>query len=168
MTQKSRNRCSVESGDFQKLKYNCTGYSLCVVANFGQFQNALMFGILGVFWSGFFYKTSLMWSENRFSHLFGIFNFLTQTDRFAKAIAFASRPTLAIFKMLSFLENWVCFGVVFFTKQVSCCRRIVFRTFLAFLIFDPNRPFCKGYSLCVVANFGHYENAPIFRISGAF
>ena len=86
----------------------CKGYSFCVVANFSHFQNALIFGKLGVFWSGVF------------------------------------------------------------SKQVSCCRRIVFCTFLAFLIFDRNRPFCKGCSPCVVANFGHYQSAPIFRILGAF
>ena len=56
----------------------------------------------------------------------------------AQAIAYASWPILATFKMLSCLEYWVFFGAVFFTKQVSCGRRIVFRTFLAFLIFDPN------------------------------
>ena len=35
----------------------------------------LFFQILGVFWSGFLHTTTLMWSYNSFSHLFGIFNF---------------------------------------------------------------------------------------------
>ena len=86
------------------------GYSLCVVANFGHFQNALIFWILVVFWSSFFAhnKSNVLvrWFFTPFSH----FQFLTQTDHFAKAI----------------------------------------------------------YSLCVVANFGHFENALIFWILGVF
>ena len=50
------------------------GYILCVVANFVRFQNAVIFRILDVFLSGFLH-TTLMWSYNRFSHLFAIFNF---------------------------------------------------------------------------------------------
>ena len=87
----------------------CKGYSLCVVANFGHFQNALIFPILGVFWQRFFW-----------------------------------------------------------TRQLQCGSRIVSRTFWTFFIFDPNWPFCKGYSLCVVANFGHFQNALSFRILGLF
>ena len=78
------------------------------MANFGHFQNALIFLILGVFWSSF------------------------------------------------------C------TQQLLSGRTIVFRTFWAFLIFDPNWPCCKDYSLCVVANFDHFQNAPIFRILDVF
>ena len=82
----------------------CMGYSLCIVAIFGNFQNALIFGILGGFLSGFLHTTTLMWSYNRFSHRLGNFYFLTQTEYFAWAIAFALWPFLAIFKMLLFFE----------------------------------------------------------------
>ena len=58
--------------------------------------------------------------------------------------------------------------MVFCTQQLSCGRTIIFRSFLAFLISDPNLPFCKGSSLCGVANFCHFKNALIFRILGAF
>ena len=34
----------------------CMGYSLCIMADF---QNALISRIFGVFWSGFFHKTTL-------------------------------------------------------------------------------------------------------------
>ena len=85
----------------------CMGYSPCILANFGHFENAVIFRILGVFCSGFF-------------------------------------PT------------------------TTCGRTIVFRTFLAFLIVDTNWPFCMGYSPCIVANFGHFQNAVIFRILGVF
>ena len=34
----------------------CMGYSLCMMADF---QNALISGILGVFWSGFLHRTTV-------------------------------------------------------------------------------------------------------------
>ena len=61
------------------------------------FQNRLIFGIFAFFLSGFLHRTTLMWLKNRFTHVFLEFKFLTQTDYFAKAIAFARWP---IFKIL--------------------------------------------------------------------
>ena len=75
----------------------CMGYSLCIVAIFGHFQNALIFRILAVFSSRFLHRTTLMCLYKRFSDNFRIFNFLTQTAHFAWAIAFALWPCLAIF-----------------------------------------------------------------------
>ena len=46
------------------------------------------------------------------------FQILSQTDQFAKAIAFASWPILAIFKKLSFFKYYVFFGAAFCTKQI--------------------------------------------------
>ena len=80
------------------------GYSLCIVAIFGHFQNALIFRILAVFWSRFLHRTTLMCLYKRFSHVLGKFYVLTQSEYFAWAITFASCPFLAIFKMLSFFE----------------------------------------------------------------
>ena len=51
------------------------GYSPCIVADSGHFQTDVIFRILGVLWSGFLHITTSMWSWNRFSYLFGIFNF---------------------------------------------------------------------------------------------
>ena len=31
-----------------------------------------------------------------------------------------------------------------------------------FLIFEPNSPFSKGYSLCIVAIFANFQNGLIF------
>ena len=42
---------------------------------------------------------------------------------------------------------------------------MVFRLFLAFLIFDPKWPFCKGYTLWKMADF---QNGLISRIFGVF
>ena len=51
------------------------GYRPCILANFRHFQNALIFRILSVFWSGVLDTPFLIRSYNGFSHLFGIFNF---------------------------------------------------------------------------------------------
>ena len=79
------------------------GYSLCIVAIFGHFQNALIFRILAVFWSRFLQNNLNVFVETFFA-CFRQFYFLTQSEYFAWAIAFALWPFLAIFKMLSFFE----------------------------------------------------------------
>ena len=53
----------------------CMGYSPCILANVRHFQNALIFRILSVFWSGFLHTVTLIRPYNGFSHIFGIFNF---------------------------------------------------------------------------------------------
>ena len=126
-----------------KIKYFAWAiYCLCIVAIFGNFQNALIFGILAVFSSHFLHRTTVMCLKNRFSHVLGFFfepffaknncnvfketffacfrqfYFLTQTEYFAWAIAFALWPFLAIFKMLSFLEYWLFFRAIFCIEQL--------------------------------------------------
>ena len=51
------------------------GYSLCIVATFGHFQNALIFRILAVFGAVFLHRTTVMCLYRRFSHVSGNFNF---------------------------------------------------------------------------------------------
>ena len=143
------------------------GYSLSKMADF---QNRLISWIFGVFSSGYLHRTTLMGLYNRFSHVFGIFNFwpkltilqrlwplqdgrftksshlcniwwflkrffaqkhfqvivqsiclcflefeiFTQTDHFARTIAFTRGPIL---KIVSFLEYLVFFRAVFCTEQ---------------------------------------------------
>ena len=77
-----------------------------------------------------------------FCACFWHFKFLTQTDHFAKAMAFTRAIAFArwpIFKILSFPECLVFFRAVFCTEQHSFPSRIVFSISLAFLIFDPKR-----------------------------
>ena len=48
---------------------------------------------------------------------------------------------------------------------------MVFRMFLAFLIFDPNWPFCKGYRLCMgysLCKMVDFQTCPISWIFGVF
>ena len=56
------------------------GYSLCMMADF---ENALIYRIFGVFWSGFLHRTTV----NDLT-CFLEFKFLTQSEDFAWAIAF--------------------------------------------------------------------------------
>ena len=137
------------------------GYSPCIVANFGHFQNAVIFRILGVFWSGFLHTTTLMRTYNRFSHLFGIFNF-------GPKLSILHGPCIVSHFQNGHFSNIRCFLERFFDITTLMRTTIVFRTFLAFLILDPNWAFCLGYSPCIVANFGHFQNAVIFRILGVF
>ena len=93
---------------------------------------------------------------------------MTQSDDFAKSIAFAWWPFLVIFKMLSFFEYKLFFRAVFFIKQLWFAVETFLACFYAFLIFDPKWRFCKVYSLCLVAIFGNFQNALIFRILPVF
>ena len=66
------------------------------------------------------------------------FYFLTQTKYFAWAIAFASWPFLAIFKMLSF-SKVSCFFKRFSTIELlNVFVKPFFRIFEAILFLDPN------------------------------
>ena len=47
------------------------GYSVCTVAIFGHFQNALIFQILAVSSSRFLHGTTVMCIKKRFSHVLG-------------------------------------------------------------------------------------------------
>ena len=58
-----------QSKDFAK------GYSLCLAAIFDNFQNALIFRILAVFWSCFLHRTTAKCFRNVFSMFFCLLNF---------------------------------------------------------------------------------------------
>ena len=121
------------------------GYSLCIVAIFGHFQNALIFRILAVFLEPnvfveiffaclrqFYFLTQVsilhglsLCNSNvfveRFFACFRQFYFLTQSEYFAWAIAFALWPFLAIFKMLSFFEFYLFFESRFLHRTTLMC-----------------------------------------------
>ena len=87
----------------------CKGYVFLKVADFQNAQNNSNFLAQN--------KSNLLveWLFACFSH----FKFLTQTDHFAKAIAFAWAIAFArwpIFKMVSFLEYLVFFRALFCTE----------------------------------------------------
>ena len=74
----------------------------------------------------------------------------------AKAIAFAWWP---IFNMVSFLEYLVFFWSDFLHRTTLNDLKKGFWHVFWILIFDPNWPFCKGYSLCMAANFGAFSKS---------
>ena len=80
------------------------GYSLCIVAILSHFQNLLICRILAVFFEPFFAHNNCNVFVETFFACSRIFNFLTQSEYFAWATAFALWPLLAIFKMLLFFE----------------------------------------------------------------
>ena len=80
------------------------GYSLCIVAIFGHFQNILIFFNISCFLEPFFALNNSSVFVETFFACFREFYFLTQSEYFAWAIAFALWPFLAILKMLSFFE----------------------------------------------------------------
>ena len=87
---------------------------------------------------------------------------MIQTDHFGKAIAFAK---LLIFKMVSFLEYLVFFRAVLCAQVFQCANIIDFYMLFGILIFDPNRSFWQGYSLCKMTDF---QIGVIFGIFGVF
>ena len=69
---------------------------------------------------------------------------MTQSEDFAKAIAFA---WWVILKMFSFLEYLVFFEAVFCTEELEMICRMDFDMVFGILIFDRKWGFCKGYGL---------------------
>ena len=93
---------------------------------------------------------------------------MTQSDDFAKSIAFAWWRFLVILKMLLFFFILAVFLSPFCIEQLHCVVETFLACFCAFLIFDPKWRFCKVYSLCLVAIFGNFQNALIFPILDVF
>ena len=93
---------------------------------------------------------------------------MTQSDDFAWSIALTWWPYLAILKMLSFFQYQLFFGAVLCIEQLQCVAETFLACFYAFLIFDPMWRFCRVYSYCLVAIFGHFQNALIFPILAVF
>ena len=93
---------------------------------------------------------------------------MTQSDDFAKSIAFAWWPFLAIFKNALIFRILAVFSNRFCIEQLQCVVETFLACFYAFLIFDRKWRFCKVYRLCLVAIFGNFQNALIFRILAGF
>ena len=94
------------------------GYSLCIVAIFWPFSKWSHFSNISCFLEPFFaYNNCNMFVETFFA-CFRQFYFLTESEYFAWAIAFALWPTLAIFKMISFSNISRFFGAVFCIEQL--------------------------------------------------
>ena len=145
----------------------CMGYSLCNVADF---QNCPISLISGVFSSGFCTAQLLCSCRIVFS-MFLAFLTLDPNRPFSKGYSLCmgySLCNIADFQNCRISRIFFFYLAVFCTAQLLCSCRTVLSMFLAFLIFDPNRPICKGYSLCMgysLCNMADFQNC---RISGTF
>ena len=147
----------------------CKGYSLCILAIFANFQNGLISQILAAFCSRFLNNTTVMCLYSFFSHAFRNFNFwpkLTTLQRLwlLHVAIFANFQNALIFRILAAFWRFFFFCM----KQLQYASTAAFGMFFAILIFDPNWPLCKGYSLCIVAIFGNFQNGLISQILAAF
>ena len=89
-----------------------------------------------MFWSLFLHRTTAMSCRNVFS-MFLCFFIFDPSDDFAKSLAFAWWPFLAVFKMLSFFQYKLFLGAVFCIEQQQSFVQMFLACFHAFLIFDP-------------------------------
>ena len=129
------------------------GYSFCIVAIFGHFQNALTFRILAFFSSCFLHTTTLMCFLETFLACFSQFYFLTQTEYFAWDIAFALWPLLAIFKMLPIFPLLaVFFRALFALKNFNLFVETFFACFRQFFL-GPKLSILYGF---YPLNCGHF------------
>ena len=104
------------------------GYSLCIVAIFGYFQNAFIFRILFFFSSRFCIENFNVFVETFFAYL-RHFHFLTQTEYFAWAIACCVVATFGHFQNALNLRIIAFFGAVFVIEPLKCVCSNVFRMF---------------------------------------
>ena len=137
------------------------------MAIFGHFQNALIFPILAVFSSRFLHRTTAMCCRNVFS-MFYAFLIFDPKWQFCKVYSLCLVAIFGHFQNALIFRILAVFSSRFLHRTTAMCCRNVFSMFYAFLIFDPKWQFCKVYSLCLVAIFGHFQNALIFPILAVF
>ena len=118
------------------------GFCPYVVTCFAYIQNPLILRLEEVFLERFFAHNNSHVVSNLFSPFFWHFLILIQTDHFAWAIAYASWPILAIFKILSFFEYFGVLWSVFFAQNNS---NVIVQSYFA--------PFCPFYFLTQTEHF---------------
>ena len=136
----------------------CKGYSPCMMADF---QNRLISRTFGVFSIGFLHRTTLTWLKNRFLHVFWILIF-DPNWLFCKGYSLCM---MADFQNGLISRVFCVLSSGFLHRTTLTWLKNRFSHVFRILIFDPNWPFCKGYSLCMMADF---QNRLISRIFGVF
>ena len=138
----------------------CKGYSLCKMADF---QNRLISRIFGFCFQRFFAQNNSSLLVQPFCACFLAILIFDPNWPICKGYSLC--------KMADFQNRVICrtFGVCFhfFFAQKKCSVLVqpCCPCFLAMLIFYPNWAFCKGYTLCQIADF---QNRLISRIFGVF
>ena len=106
-----------------------------------------------------FFSVLLFFIFRKFCHFSNIYksgSFCTQQLECASRVIFPTFLTILTFGNVVILRILDAFGAFFFTEQLWWGPTVVFRTFLTFVVFDLKCQFCKGFSLCMVAKFGHF------------
>ena len=75
-----------------------------------------------------------------------------------------SQCTVTDFQNSLIFRIFGVFSSGFLHRTTLMWLRIVFRMIFWILIFDPNWPFCQGYSLCTMADFHNCHISLIFGI----
>ena len=119
-------------------------YSLCKMADF---QNRLISRIF-FFSSGFLHRTTLIFLQDGFSHVFGISNF---SPKLCMLHGLQHLQDGRFSKLCHFWNIWCFFQRFFAQNNSSVLIELFFAcACLAFLTFNPNSPFRKGYRLCKI------------------
>ena len=129
--------------------------SLCLVAIFGNFQNALIFRILAVFWSRFLHRTTAMCCINVLACFYAFLIFIPKW-RFWQLYSLCFVTILSNFQNALIFRILAVFWSPFCIEQLQCGVETFLACFYAFLIFDPNWRFWQVYSLCLVAILGNF------------
>ena len=109
---------------------------------FWPFSKSSHFSNILVLYGAFFADNNSNVAGQSFFAIFWHFKFLIQTEHVAWAIAYASWPILAIFKMLSFFEYFGVLWSVFFAQNNS---NVIVQSHFA--------PFCPFYFLTQTDHF---------------
>ena len=150
------------------------GYSLCIEAIFGNFQNALIFRMLAVFWSRLLHRTTLMCLYKRFSHVLGNFIFCPKLS-----ILHGLQPLdcghFWPFVKFSRFSNISCFMEPFFAQNISnvfletffaCLRQFYFFTqteHFAWAIAFPLWPFLVILKMLSLSKNQGFQRTVFFR-----
>ena len=157
---------------FFKGYSHCMGYRLCKVADF---KNRLISRIFDFVSSGFLHGTTLVFLYNHFAQVLLAILIFDPNWPFCKGFSLCMGYSLCKMaessKSFYFSNIWCLFQRFFVPKNSSVLIHMFFACFLHILIFDPNWPFCKGYSLCMgysLCKMAEFQNRLISRIIGVF
>ena len=120
----------------------CKGYCLCLAAIFDNFQNALIFRILAVFWSCFFPRTTAMCCRNVFTMFFA---FLIFDPKWG----FCKRYSLCLVAIFGNFQNALIIRILavfwsFLPRTTPMCCRNVFSIFFRISNFWLKVKILKG------------------------
>ena len=137
------------------------GYSLCKIEDF---QTCLFSRIFGVSSSGFLHRTTLMFLQNCFTHMFGIFNFSPKLTILKRLQTLHGLELLqdGRFSNLSYISNIWCFFDLFFAQNsFNILAELFFACFWHFQFLTLTDHFEKAINFAWAIAFARW---PIFKL----